>query len=361
MAENSKIEWTDHTFNPWMGCTRVSEGCRHCYAETLMDHRWGKVQWGPQGVRVRTTEAKWREPLKWNRQQWGECNHCGWRGAERGDPLAKAKGFVCPECKAGLALRTRQRVFCGSLCDVFEDKPDQREQLNEWRLQLFELIDRTPHLDWLLLTKRPENIKRLWPFGWYDDQFTWRNVWIGTSIENQRSAHERIPELIKIPAAIRFLSIEPLLGPVALGAAFPCGYYCDPGMDGGGHHDHPFWSRVNPQIHWAIIGGESGPGARRMDVGWVRDLMRQCDYAQVPVFVKQMGTVLAHELHLKDKKGGNIEEWPADLRVRQFPLLLPSTSDVAELAAAWPGMPDLEGGVDLFAAKHGEPTGSEVA
>jgi protein gp37 len=134
MAENSNIEWTHHTFNPWIGCTKVSDGCKNCYAENLMDKRYGRVKWGPQGTRVRTSEANWKKPLKWNRE-------------------AEAKG-------------ERHRVFCASLADVFEDKPDQPE-MEQWRLELLELIIKTPYLDWLLLTKRPENVRGMVYGDWF--------------------------------------------------------------------------------------------------------------------------------------------------------------------------------------------------
>ena len=119
MAENSKIEWTDHTFNPWIGCTKVSDGCKNCYAESLMDKRWGKVKWGPQGQRQRTSDENWKKPFAWDRQA----------------------------AKQGI----RYRVFCASLADVFEDN----DQVSDWRLDLFDMIKVTPNLDWLLLTKRP--------------------------------------------------------------------------------------------------------------------------------------------------------------------------------------------------------------
>jgi protein gp37 len=188
------IEWTasvnpdgtttpGYTFNPWIGCAKVSPGCANCYAETLMDKRMGRVQWGVNGTRVHTSDSNWKKPYQWNRK-------------------AQEEGV-------------RKRIFCASLADVFEDRPE----LVPWRADLFAMIDATPNLDWLLLTKRPENIKRLWPFGWYEDKggpFTWPNVWIGTSVENQEQADKRIPHLLSIPASVRFLSMEPLLGPVDL-------------------------------------------------------------------------------------------------------------------------------------------------
>lgn len=242
MGEHSDIAWTDHTFNPWVGCTRVSPGCQNCYAEAL-DQRWAKGEhWGKNAPRRVTADANWRKPIRWNRD-------------------AEAAGRP--------AL-----VFCASMADVFED----REDLRFPRLRLFELIDQTPNLIWLLLTKRPENVlgrgmvpgwwarndehttsdvaravvdaDLLCPDTWSADDITWPdNVWIGTTVEDQTRADERIPELLKIPAPVRFLSCEPLLGPLDLDLT---------GID------------------WVIAGGESGSAARPMHPDWVRDLRDAC-------------------------------------------------------------------------------------
>lgn len=339
MGKETGIAWCDSTFNPFLGCTKVSQGCKHCYAETLMDTRWQKVQWGPQGERLRTSDANWRLPLRWNQ-------------------LAIDEG-------------RRYRVFCGSLCDVFEDKPNQREQLSDWRKQLFALITATPNLDWLLLTKRPElvmtpAVTSLFPKTWQGQLL--ENIWIGTSVEDQESADKRIPELIKIPAEIRFLSVEPLLGPVELnryiGNCPSCGQpRRDSPYDSCGYCE-AFPEVRDTKIHWVILGGESGPGARSMQLNWLQSVMQQCRESRVPVFVKQLGSVLAKELGLKHSKGGDMAEWPADLRVRQFPLQLPSRADVEELAAAWPAVTlDMENGVDRFAnyPVAGTPRGTQGA
>lgn len=261
MAENSKIEWTDHTFNPWIGCTKVSDGCKYCYAENLMDKRYKRVEWGPQGTRKRTSAANWRKPLAWNKQ-------------------AEKEG-------------RRYRVFCASLADVFEDKPDQPE-MTEWRFDLLCLIKKTPHLDWLLLTKRPENVIDMIEYhlafangaGDIYEIFDWLlpNVWIGTSVENQEQADKRIPELAQIPARARFLSCEPLLGPIDLsafygsvsGTQYVRGYPEDVDAD---------WSMID----WVIAGGESGPNARPMHPDWARSLRAQCQAAGVPFLFKQWG------------------------------------------------------------------------
>lgn len=239
--KDSKIEWTHHTFNPWWGCQRVSPGCEHCYAEALAK-RTGRVKWGPGQARVGASEKMWREPLKW--------------GA-----AAQAAGERC-------------RVFCASMADVFEDLPE----LVPLRARLFALVRETPALDWLLLTKRPENAHRLWNQAQYDsfngaDSLgqTWSpNVWLGTTVEDQRRAEERIPHLLDVPARVRFLSCEPLLGPIDLDKVVL---------------NEPRVGRVD----WVICGGESGPGARPMHPDWARSLRDQCASAGVPFFFKQWG------------------------------------------------------------------------
>lgn len=223
MGQNSSIEWTDHTFNPWWGCTKVSPGCTHCYAETL-SHRYGHDIWGPRKSR-RTFGAKhWQEPLRWHR-------------------LALEKG-------------RRMRVFCASMADVFEDN----RSIEDERQKLWFLIEETPMLDWLLLSKRPENMRTFAP--WRD---AWpANAWAMTSVENQEVAEKRIPELVNVPAVVRGLSVEPLLGPVDLS---------------------PWIS----EVQWVIVGGESGPNARPMHPDWVRQIRDQCKGTGVAFFFKQWG------------------------------------------------------------------------
>lgn len=342
----TKIEWTatqrpdgtvvpGYTFNCWRGCDKVSPGCDNCYAETL-SHRNPKTLgiWGKGGTRPVAAESYWKQPEKWDRE------------AER----------------AG----ERRRVFCLSLGDVFENRADL-----VWpRVRLFDLIRRTPHLDWLLLTKRPKNVLPLLRVSgervhnlrmdddvrtadWLDD---WRqgykpppeNVWVGTSVEDQARADERIPPLLRVPAAVRFLSMEPLLGPVDLDLE-PVGrcVECDRVGRLYGH-----WCarcanvEERPTVDWVIVGGESGPKSRPFNLDWARSLVAQCRAADVPVFVKQLGGVpvldrmrwlagpttalLSYKnrdrapegteaLLLNDRKGGDWEEWPEDLRVREFP------------------------------------------
>jgi protein gp37 len=166
------------------------------------------------------------------------------------------------------------------MCDVFEDNPE----LVEPRDRLFQLIDRTPNLDWLLLTKRPQNIRKLWDWGWYDDQFTWPNIWLGVSVEDQPTADERIPVLTQIPAKVRFISAEPLLGPVDFSQwifCSVCGKYGDTV-----HSNHP---DGHSTLHWIIVGGESGNNARPMHPDWVNRVVDHTSIADVPVFFKQWG------------------------------------------------------------------------
>jgi protein gp37 len=247
MGSNSTIEWTHATFNPWWGCIKVSPGCEHCYALSL-SKRWGYDIWGPAKTTQRRmmSDAYWRQPLKWNKE------------AE----------------KTG----ERKRVFCASMADVFEANP----QLTESKARLFELIETTPWLDWLLLTKRPENIMGMIPYAWHSEPRM--NVWYGTSVENQEQADKRIPELLKVPAKVRFLSCEPLLEAVDLGVWL---------TDIFDHHWRnrgiAWRDRGRPLIDWVICGGESGQSARPMHPQWARSLRDQCQAAGVAYHFKQWG------------------------------------------------------------------------
>lgn len=317
MGQNSSIEWTHHTFNPWIGCAKVGPGggCKNCYAETLMDKRRGRVQWGPHGTRSRTSPATWKQPLQWNERRWNcpECGHWSKEGGEclrtvitetrhrdHDGPYVRGHSRPCPGVREFIE---RPRVFCASLADVFEDRDD----LKEWRDDLFKLIDATPNLDWLLLTKRPERIPEVWPRGIYrpfgfvpcqNDRGYRPNVWMGTSVEDQECADLRIPQLLKAAdlARFAFLSVEPLLGPVDLDPMWVTCKRCNGTMsipvEGGGDPCpeclKPFQG-VRPAINWVIVGGESGPGARPMHPEWARSIVKQCAEAQVPVLFKQWG------------------------------------------------------------------------
>lgn len=250
MAQDTKIEWADHTFNPWVGCTKVSPACDHCYAEAWAK-RGGKaagVVWG--GERRRTSKSTWAAPLKWNAQ-------------------AQAEG-------------RRYRVFCASLADVFDNQVP-----TEWRDDLFSLIEATPHLDWLLLTKRIGNVGNMLPVP-FDFERLYPNVWIGATICNQAEADRDIPKLLEVPARVRFLSVEPLLGPVDLLFHFfsvPTGET----RTRGGLRQMKLRKPDDGGVHWVIVGGESGPGARPMHADWVRGLRDQCRRANVPFLFKQWG------------------------------------------------------------------------
>jgi protein gp37 len=265
MAENSKIEWCDHTFNPWIGCQKVSPGCDRCYAEKLNAFRkWTPGgAWGPRAERVRTSAATWHNPRRWN---------------------AEAFAF-------GRARGHRPRVFCASLADWLDNKAPR-----EGRSDLGRLIEDTPELDWLLLTKRPENYEKLAP--WDLDNIP-PNVWLGVTCEDQ-SYYERrwaILSRARIRATVKFVSYEPALGPLTKLQLQPGESVPD----------------------WIICGGESGSGARRMKPAWVRALRDQCADLGIAFFMKQIGS--NHDGWPTDirRKGDNIDEWPKNLRVRQFP------------------------------------------
>jgi protein gp37 len=246
MAENSNIEWTDHTFNPWIGCTKVSPGCDHCYAETwdARGLQGGATRWGAQAARTRTSPANWRKPLAWNR--------------------------------AAAAAGKRARVFCASLADVFDNHASIKL---EWRDDLWKLIEATPNLDWLLLTKRPQNVSRI-VSGWMGPHSWPSNVWLGTTVENQTEADRRIPHLLAIPAVVRFLSVEPMLGPVDLGVPVRAALFARKIV--------PIGDGTKP-LSWVICGGESGPKARPMHPAWARSLRDQCNAAGVAYHFKQWG------------------------------------------------------------------------
>lgn len=310
MAENTNIEWCDHTFNPFIGCTKVSPGCDNCYAEHLMDTRMHKVVWGPKGERVRTGEKYWRQPLKWERQ--AAAHQRAWESFKAEYPGMTdaeliAKGFTKPR---------RPRVFCASLADVFDNAVP-----TEWRADLFGLIMKTPHLDWLLLTKRIGNVKPMLaemvhgsdPDLSLLDMMPLPNVWLGITVVNQEEADRDIPKLVYTPAAVRFLSMEPLLEAVDL-RCIPHGEgemnvlkpsTWEEAIDQWRDTDEDWvaqfedWYSVNlsdghtglmhPRIDWVIAGGESGPGARPMHPDWVRSLRDQCEATGVPFLFKQWG------------------------------------------------------------------------
>ncbi|MDR1648304.1 MAG: phage Gp37/Gp68 family protein [Zoogloeaceae bacterium] len=243
MGANSKIEWCDHTFNPWIGCQKVSPACNNCYAEAWAK-RSGLVEFGAKKDRRRTSIKNWHLPEKWNRIS--SDSFTAWEEHSK-----KAEFTNCPTCP---------RVFCGSLCDVFDIAvPD------EWRADLFRLIHDTPNLDWLLLTKRIANAKRMTETAVGRASFgKWMNLWLGATVCNQEEADRDIPKLLEFPATKRFLSIEPMLGAINISP----------------------WIK---SLDWIIVGGETGSKARPMYPEWPRSIRDQCAVAKVPFFFKQWG------------------------------------------------------------------------
>jgi len=357
MGATTLIAWCDATFNPWIGCQRISEACKNCYAAVSTPARTNRAKglelWGPPATtaRKRTSEANWKLPLRWNRE-------------------AKASGV-------------RRRVFCASLADVFEAHAD----LDAMRADLWKLVEACDALDWLLLTKRPENIRAMVPPAWL---VAWpAHVWVGCTVENQARAAERIPHLLSVPAAVRFLSCEPLGEALSLREEWLLGAFEQCPDETQGDDDEcrgcPGFYRPGgdycgavrgPRISWVIVGGESGDRARPFDLAWARKLRDQCRDAGVAFFMKQLGarpvdssraaihqpcihngkpairtTIHAadapevaqarveerdeslrlarpqvqHPLYLRehfrldDRAGADPSEWPADLRVQQFP------------------------------------------
>lgn len=346
MAAESKIEWTDSTFSPWIGCTKVSPACDHCYAEAQMATRMGRVEWGTGKPRSRTSAAYWKQPVYWNRRPFAECIKCGWRGEQphilNNNGLQIGFSNICPACRdhkrgVGDLKPARRRVFCASLADVFDNEADP-----EWRADLFELIAATPNLDWPLLTKRIGNVaamvaeafdavkRRFW-IGqeymrlahrdvtspeWTDPALP-PNVWLGATVVNQQEADRDIPKLLAVPAAKRFLSIEPMLSEIDLrqlrvyndGAARPThdclsGYSSDTPWGYVANNLVPPFGRG--RIDWVICGGESGPQARPMHPDWVRSLRDQCAAAGVPFLFKQWGEWAPYRLHVNGDLGGDL-------------------------------------------------------
>jgi protein gp37 len=278
MGKRSAIEWTDHTFNPVWGCVKLSPACDNCYAETF-DHRLGGAHWGPHAPRREFGDKHWNEPLKWNRE-------------------AEREG-------------RRHRVFCASMADVFDNQWPQHVRPRLWKL-----IAATPMLDWLLLTKRPQNIARMLPTNWGSG---WPNVWLGVTAENQEEANRRIPVILSIPAVVHFVSYEPALGPLDLHEAVT------PVL---GDARHVTIRETVPLIDWVIAGGESGHRARPANPDWFRSVRDQCAAAGAAFFMKQ----------ITDEKGRKIprDRWPQHLNVRQYPLYWYRVNGSLAARAAFP-------------------------
>lgn len=331
MSDQTKIEWSDSTFNPWIGCTKVGPGCDHCYAATQDNHRkWTPYGWGAGKPRKRTSESNWKKPLMWNKHAGNnlfvQCAECGLREFRKWDNTLPPGGLSCcsnPDCLSlpeSDSSPVRPRVFCASLSDWLDN-----EVPIEWLVDLLDLIRQTPNLDWLLLTKRignlhsrieaAEDCASLAPYGpehfmWISDWLAGKppaNVWIGATVVNQEEADRDIPKLLQVPARIRFLSVEPMLGPIKFNTYHLLTNHCFvcESEDNCGHErgtqSHPIncvhrtthkdsKDRPGEGVAWVICGGESGPNARPMHPDWARSLRDQCIAAGVPFLFKQWGT-----------------------------------------------------------------------
>lgn len=328
MGEKTSIAWTDSTWNPFRGCDKVSPGCANCYITSAVPLRISYYKHGDP-IQI-SSEAVWNDPFRWNKKPWV----CDQTGEASTYDAASRVGM-------GMAAATfhRRRVFAPSLSDWLHP-----ELPVEALARFLDTIRQCEGLDFILCTKRPElwrnqleyvafsvaadneseffDVDEDWKLvGWLDawiDGKPPKNVWILVSAENQEWADKRIPELLKIPAVVRGLSCEPLLGPIEFKA-----------VDG-------FWDKEQPRLDWIIVGGESGPKARPCSGEWIRSIKDQCQSARVSCFVKQLGSKpvcdcsMAVEsfsanctqhfpFPIRHPKGGDPAEWPEDLRVQEFP------------------------------------------
>lgn len=289
MSTNTSIEWTEATWNPIRGCSRVSEGCRNCYAERVAARFSGPGQ-PYEGL------AKWRTI---GGPECAVATH-----PEREPQWTGEVRFIEERLTDPFRWSKPKRIFVNSMSDLFHEKVK-----DEWIAEIFSIMARTPQHVYQILTKRPERMRQHGRCNCYSKPLP--NVWLGVSVEDQKTADERIPPLLETPAAVRWVSYEPALGPVDF--------------------------RFSDRLHWIVIGGESGPGARPFDIQWARDVIAQCKAAGVPCFVKQLGSApvsvadkISHKGYrehipdglyrfLNDRKGGDPREWPEDLRVREYP------------------------------------------
>lgn len=332
MGDQTKIEWCDSTFNGWMGCTKVSPACDHCYAAVSTPVRTKGIAWGAGQPRQRTSAANWQQPRRWNeaagRRRFVQCDGCGRREFRKWDNTVPPGGLACcstPGCTAlpeSDSQPVRPRVFCASLADWLDN-----EVPIEWLVDLLDLIRRTPNLNWLLLTKRVGNwrwrvegvaeyLRAHWPAidaspllqwvgAWLDGDAP-VHVWLGATVVNQEEADRDVPKLLQVPARVRFLSVEPMLGPIQLTSSG----FIPPDDEGPARDDgrSSLWptraeALENSGIHWVIAGGESGPHARPMHPDWVRSLRDQCAAAGIPFLFKQWGDWVP------------VDVWPNDHRV----------------------------------------------
>jgi protein gp37 len=258
MGKETGIAWANSTFNPWLGCAKISEACDRCYAETMVTGRMGKPNWGKDAPRTRTSVSYWKQPFKWDKD-------------------AAAAGI-------------KSRVFCGSLCDIAEDRSD----LDPIRADLWPIMEQTKNLIYLMLTKRPALLTKIVPPSWLKN---WpENVWPGTTAENQFWYDHRRPLLMKVPSRIHWFSLEPLLGPINLR-----------------------FDNNEGSADWFIVGGESGKGSRPMEAEWIRSIRSQVETHGKAFFFKQKGEILAKTMGCTARKGDDPSEWPEEFRVQNFP------------------------------------------
>ena len=348
MSERTKIQWADSTWNPWIGCTKVSPGCANCYAEGSMPARMLGVEWGLGKPRRVACAATWKSPMAWNRKPW-VCNRCGVALSQPQLHVQPGTGCPCVYDEDAIQAASnfhRRRVFTLSLGDWLDP-----EVPIELFIRFLNTVRQCTELNWILCTKRLERFfERMneavhWPLndagferwarGWSCNQVLPENVCVLASVEDQKRADDRVPALLRIPARWHGLSLEPLLGPVDFDgtrlewiAPFKD---CDASLN------------PTPKLDWLVIGGESGKGARSCRVEWIRSLVAQGQAAGAAVFVKQLGAQVEdfdavgdnqfdatkcwpnwtrctdRVIHLQHPKGGDPDEWPADLRVRQWP------------------------------------------
>lgn len=263
MSAATGIAWTDSTFNSWHGCTAVSPACDNCYAEAV-GKRFG-TEWGIDKPRRTFGDKHWQEPINWN--------------ASHAD-FFRRHG-------------RRRRVFSASMSDVFDKDAPPGERERFW-----EVVRATPNLTWQVLTKRIGNVPRMLPSDWGDG---YPHVHLGITLASQPELDRDLIKLLRVPAAVRFVSAEPLLGALDFTRVGTAGDTFN-ALESTGER---------PRVDWIIVGGESGPGARPMDIAWARDIARQSRLHAVPFFMKQLGGVR--------EKRGRMEDFPPDLQIREFP------------------------------------------
>jgi protein gp37 len=315
MAATSKIEWCDSTFNGWIGCTKVSKACDDCYAARSTPARTKGIIWGPGQPRQRTAPDNWKLPVQWNREQFSECPACHWRGVGAYTVAGNAQHshHLCQLCSTYM-VPARRRVFALSLGDWLD-----KDVPVEWLADLLQLIHDTPNLDWLLLTKRIGNFwERVsaagrvlmlyrgqvgagssgdWVEAWIQGQPP-ENVYIGITVIDQAEVERDVPKLLDVPATVRFLSVEPMLGPIDLR-----GFLWHFGTESTGGCVPRIQRWPDSCLHWVIIGGESGAKARPLNPAWVRDLVKQTLEAKVATLFKQWGEWLPDDqIHTDEQK-----------------------------------------------------------